>query len=159
MRETTFSFFISINYISCSSKGESVDKHESAPVWSASVMVCIDKPNFVFVYTAVKRRHERQSFIWEVSYPTPRAALPSRSLARGTALHRSKDFAVAPAGLLRRLARACARAPFSFESLCVSAETGVSVRTSRLTPDGRYPLLSCCADVSTSHSRCSDFPL
>lgn len=107
------------------------------------MMVCIDKPNFVFVRDAVKRRHERQSFIWEVSYPTPRAALPSRLLAEGTALHRSKDFAVAPAGLLRRLARACARAPFSFESLCVSAETGVSVRTSRLAPDGRYPLLSC----------------
>lgn len=60
--------------------------------------------------------------------------------ATGTALHRGKDLAVAfcvlPRGLIRKLTLA--------DPYFVSKER-VSVRTSRLAPDGRYPLPFCAA--------------
>jgi hypothetical protein len=41
--------------------------------------------------------NERQSFIWDMCYHIPQAAL--QGLRQGTALHRSKDLAVAPTTL------------------------------------------------------------
>jgi len=67
-------------------------------------------------------------------------------VSAGTALHRSKDLAVALVLLPERLIHAdcSARMPFAFAC-------GVSVRTSRLAPDGRYPLPFCSAGRLRDH--------
>src|SRR3989344_7930694 len=79
----------------------------------------------------------RQSFIWDLLYSKPQATpwlnISHKIILTSTALRRGKDFAVSlpPKGL-------------------------VSVRTSRITPDGRYPLPFCPAFTL---GRGSDFPL
>ena len=62
-----------------------------------------------------------------------------------TALHSSKDLAVSPHML------PCGFIPKGYPN---SFDMGVSARTSRIAPDGSYPLLFSCF-----HRECPDFPL
>ena len=94
----------------------------------------------------------RQVFIWDENYSSPQAAHSTKS---SPALHLGKDFAVAPSRFSAKLTL-----KLSFRGARALSRAGVSVRTSWITPDGRYPLpLSPEIFSRKFPGKCSDFPL
>ncbi len=107
----------------------------------------------------------RHAFICHASYLADQAALLDvlhfafavRSTT-SSALHADKDLAVSLQRLLFGLIL-CPTGKIRLNQGCLAHfEFGVSVRTSQIALDGRYPL-PCCPCRKATRSACSDFPL
>lgn len=122
-------------------------KAKSAPSRGALLDVVVPISRVLWHYGAISRRITLTTIYLGYALPHTSSGTPAGVLPpAGTALHRSKDLAVAPATLPKRLIppQTCVygRMPCFFKLPRFRA-TGVSVRTSRLAPDGRYPLPFC----------------